>query len=306
MRCGEEAIELAANQHGVVAVWQLRAVGNLRQEIDRLRSSVDWEAVSTRVFLRAGAPRTDEQRLMAAVLDVSPGGALSGTSAAWLWGVPGFKPTPVHVTRHRGVSRRTSKLATVHEVIDLHPNQVKVVRGIPVVSPSRLVCELAGTNPKRAERVLDWLWTERLLDGRTFRRTVEQLAARGRKGSTLARELDAARGPGYVPPASGIEERFIDICDFPMERQVDLGGHEWCGRVDFKDVELPLVVEVLSEKHHASLVDVAADEARKTKLQAAGFTIVEVWDFEVWHRPPEVRERMRAARWRLLCQRRSA
>jgi very-short-patch-repair endonuclease len=306
MRSEEDAIELAAKQHGAVAIWQLRALGNLRQEVDRLRSSVDWEPVSTRVLLRAGAPRTDEQRLMAAVLDVSPGGAVSGTSAAWLWGVPGFTPMPVHVTRHRGISRRSSKLARVHEVIDLHPTQVKVVRGIPVVSPARLVCELAGSNPKRAERLLDWLWAERLVDGRTFHRTVEQLAVRGRKGSTLARALDAARGPGYVPPASGIEQRFQDICEFPMVRQVDVGGEEWCGRVDFKDPELPLVVEVLSEKHHASLVDTAADDARKARLRAAGFTIVEVWDFEVWHRPPDVRERIRAARWRLLSQRRSA
>ena len=245
-------------------------------------------------------PPTDDGMLMAAVLDASPGAAISGPTATWLWGVPGFRLSPVHVVRPRGVARRPSTLAVVHEVVDLHPSQIKVVRGIPVISPARLVCELCATHPHRAERALDRLWNERLLDGRTFRRTVEQLAGRGRTGSPLMRELDAARGPGYVPPASGLERRFMEICDFPMVRQVDLGDEEWCGRVDFKDPALPLVVEIQSERYHTSLVDQAADAARRARLEAAGAVVVEVWDTEVWHDPPTVRKRIRKARWALI------
>jgi very-short-patch-repair endonuclease len=302
MRLDQELLELAERQHGHVGVWQARAVGLDADEILRIRRSDDWRSVTKRVLVRTGVPTTDDGVLMAAMLDVSPGGAVCGPSAAWMWGVPGFRPSPVHVVRPRGIARRTSVLAAVHEVIDLHPSQVKVVRGISVVSPARVVCELAGSNPRRAERVLDWMWSERLVDGRTFRRTVEQLATQGRPGSTLMRELDEARGPGYVPPASGIERRFKEICDFPMERQVNVGGEEWCGRVDFKDPELPLVVEVQSEKYHASLVDKAADARRKEELELAGFAVVEVWDHEVWHTPDVVRDRIRKARWTLLCR----
>ncbi|MCU1380903.1 MAG: hypothetical protein JWN29_3886 [Acidimicrobiales bacterium] len=300
MRFEREAVDLAEGQHGVVATWQLRALGMLKQELPRLRDSPRWTLRSDRVLARSGAPHTDEQALMAAVLDASPGAAIAGPSAAWMWGVPGFPLRPIHVVRHRGVARRPSSLAVVHEVVDLHPTQIRVVRGITVISPGRLVCELAATHTHRAERVLDWLWTERLLDGRTFRLTVGQLAGRGRPGSTFLRELDAARGPGYVPPASGLERRFMAICDFPMARQVDAGGDEWCGRVDFKDPELPLIVEVQSEKYHTALVDKAADTARKARLEAAGFVVVEVWDVEVWHHPDVVRERIRSARWALL------
>src|SRR5207302_11249251 len=123
---------------------------------------------------------------------------------------PGFRPQPVHLVRPRGVSRRRSPLAIVHEVVDLFPGHVKIVDRVPVISPSRLAFELCGTHPGRAARVLDRLWSDRLLDGRAFQRTVGELADRGRSGSTLARELDAARGPGYVPPASGLEGRFAD------------------------------------------------------------------------------------------------
>jgi very-short-patch-repair endonuclease len=221
-----------------------------------------------------------------------------------MWGAPQFRLQPIDVLRHKGVARRDSEVARVHEVVDLAPNQVKVLDGIPVTSPARTVCDLAGSHPHLVERVLDRFWSERLLDGRTFRRTVEELKDRGRQGSTLFRELDAARGPGYVPPASSLERRFIEVCQWPMRRQVDSGGEEWCGRVDFRDERLPLVVEIQSERYHASLVDKATDTVRKAALQAAGFEVVEAWDTDVWHRPQLVNERIREVRLRL--QRRAA
>lgn len=238
--------------------------------------------------------------LMAGVLDASPGAAVAGRSAAALWAVPGFKAFPVELVRPRGLSRRRSELGVVHEVVDLSPSQLKVVQGITVVSPARLVCELAGSHQRRAEAVLDRLWSERLLDGRTFHLTVGELAASGREGSTLMRELDAARGPSYVPPASALERRFVQICDEPMRRQVDVGGETWCGRVDFRHPVLPLIVEVQSERYHASLVDKRADAARRARQEAAGFVVVEVWDTEVWHQPQVVNDRIRAAQQQLL------
>ena len=265
-----------------------------------MRQSGRWLDRSDRVLAVAGAPITDEQRLMAAMLDASPGAAIGGPSAAWIWGVAGFPIEPIHVNRHRGISRRPSSLAIVHEVVDLHPHHLKVVNGITVISPARFVCELAGTQPHRAERVLDRLWSARLLDGRIFRRTVEEFTDRGRTGSAYLHELDAARGPGYIPPASALERRFEEIIEWPMQRQVDAGGEEWCGRVDFKDRALPLLVEVQSEKYHASLVDQVADAKRRARLEAAGFVVVEVWDTEVWHRPQDVNERIRQARWHLI------
>lgn len=300
MRMRAEILELATKQYSLVATWQLRAFGLTRDDLYRLRRSDDWSPLSTRVLVRTGAAPSDDQRLMAAVLDASPGAVIAVPTAGWMWGAPGFRLNPIHVVRPKGMSRRPSPLAIVHEVVDLHPSHIKVMRGIPVISPSRVACELAGVQPHRAERVLDWLWSERLLDGEAFRRTVSQMRDRGRTGSTLFRELDAARGPGYVPPASGLEKRFMSICLWPMRRQVDSGGEEWCGRVDFRDFELPLLVEIQSERYHKALVDEVADAERKARLEAAGFTIVEIWDSAVWYRPDEVNEQIRQARHELL------
>jgi very-short-patch-repair endonuclease len=293
--------ELAAAQHSLVAVWQLQALGLDDTEVWRLRQGERWRPVTCRVLALVGGVDTDDRTDLAAVLDASPGAVLSHGAAARRWGAPGFGTDRLHLTRHRGVSRRISPLAKVHEVIDLLPEHVKEVRGVPLTSPARTVFDLAGSlHPARAERLLDWMWNERLLDGRTLDRTVSDLAARGRTGSALMRELATDRGPDYVPPASGLEARFVQILQragiASMRRQVDSGDGQWVGRVDFRDRELPLVAEINSEKHHTSLVDRAADAARTAALEAAGFTVLVFWDTQVWHDPDTVAAQVAAAR----------
>jgi hypothetical protein len=84
-----------------------------------------------------------------------------------------------------------------------------------------------------------------------------------------------------------------------LRRQVDTGDDEsWIARVDFTDAELPLRLEVQSERFHASLVDTRADRERLTKLDAAGFVTVTVTDTEVWHYPEVVADKVRQGRYK--------
>lgn len=107
----------------------------------------------------------------------------------------------------------------------------------------------------------------------------------------------------YVPPASGLEGRFAQIledADVPgFARQVDVGDERWCGRVDFRDQALPLIVEVDSERYHRALTDVQADRHRQQRIESAGFTVLRITDQQVWHRPGEVVNEVRRARARL-------
>jgi hypothetical protein len=269
MRLTRDITGVAATQHALVASWQLRAMGMRTWEIDRLRDGPHWDGLTKRVLALRGVPWDDDRRLMAAVLDASPGATIAGATALARWGAPGFRLEPIQVVRHRGVSRRTSPLAKIHEVVDLLPQQIKVVNGIPVSSPSLAICHIAATeHPKRVERALEWLIRERLVDGGVFRRTVDEYTGRGRSGSALLHELDDARGPGYVPYGSGNEMRFAEILERdgqrPMRRQASIiDGEEWTGRADFRDDDLPLVVEVQSEKYHSLLLDAAEDERRR-------------------------------------------
>lgn len=117
------------------------------------------------------------------------------------------------------------------------------------------------------------------------------------------REILDRRPPGRIPPASGLEGRFEQVLrdhGLPeMRRHVDCGGLAWDGRVDFRDRFLPLIVEILSERYHASLLDREADAARFEALTRNGFLVVPVWDTEVWNHPIVVIDRIRMARRQL-------
>ena len=126
-----------------------------------------------------------------------------------------------------------------------------------------------------------------------------ELLARGRTGSALIRELLGSRGAGYIPPASGLEASFLALVvaagiELPL-CQVDLGDDGWVGRVDFYYRRLRLVIEIDSEIHHSSKLDVETDEQRDRALQAAGFEVMRVREAELRDHPDDVIARVRAA-----------
>jgi very-short-patch-repair endonuclease len=300
--------DLARHQHSLATRAQAATfeVGreSLRSQLDRRH----WEALTKRVLRLRGSPHTPGQRAMAATLDVD--GVLSHTSAAAWWGLPGFSLDPLHVSVERRVNEVSSALATVHRIRALDARYVTVLRQVPVVRPELLVLQLcAVVHPDRAARALDRAWSMRLLSGPSTRRVLDEVATCGVRGVTVLRALLDERGDRYVPPASGLEGRFAEILERaglpPMDRQVDLGDDEqWCGRVDFRDRVLPLVVEVNSERFHTALLDVQADAARTKRLEAAGLVVVVVDDHQVFHDPRAVVEAVLAGR-RVAATRRS-
>lgn len=182
----------------------------------------------------------------------------------------------------------------------------KVHRGIPIVSPALVILQLAGSIGKdRVSRALDNAWSLRLLDGQTIDALLLRLGRRGRNGVTVLRQLRRQRPDPWVPPASNIEARFGDLAErngLKFRRQVDVGTEEWSGRVDFLADDLPLIVEILSERFHTSLADRADYEARRDRHAQMGFLVVEAWDHEIFHSPGLVIERIRRARSELLAR----
>ena len=295
---------MAERQHGLVLAQDALARCVTVEELRHLVRAGRIDQVTRRVLRSPGAPRTDAQAVLAAVLDAAPGAFACDHTAAALWEVRGYRLLPVHVVRGRGVTGRRTRLAVLHEVKHLLPHHVTVLRQIPVVRPERMVLDLcASEHPGRAARALDDAWRRRLLSGRSLRRLLDDASVQGRNGVRVLRELLDERGDDFVPPASNLERRFASIlaeAGLPsMRRQVDSGGDHWVGRVDFRDEHLSLVVEVQSERFHSALTDRVDDEARLAALDAAGFAVVEVTEAEVWHEPLEVARRVREARARL-------
>ena len=240
---------------------------------------------------------------MAAVLDAGHGAVVGRRTAAAIWSVPGFPgDRSVELTRARGQSSRTTTLGHVYPVRQLPDHLVTMVRGIPVVSLPYLLFQLAGSErPDRVERALSNVCTRSPAVLVRLHELLPELAEHGRNGITLMREWLSQNPPGQRVVASGLEGRLERILreagERPLHRQVDVGGHEWIGRVDFVDRELGILFEVDSLLHHTSDLDVANDALRDERLLSAGFrAVVRLPEEWIWYDRDRVVERVRGAR----------
>ncbi len=292
--------EMAERQHGVVSRAQARGLGASEDVLRSCVASPDWALLTTQVFRLVGAPRTFRQRSMAAVLDAGAAAAASHGTALALWGLPGPRPVTLDVSRRRGGTTRLSTMARVHTPRLWPPGHVTTVHGIPVTTMARTVFDLAGVlHPGRTERALDNALARHLTSLPALRAVTGEMVGHGRAGSALMRRLLADREGSYVAPESGLEARFASIlaaAGLPVPvRQLDVGGERWAGRVDHVDQERNLVIEIDSDLHHTTLTDRAADRRRDQALRKAGYRVVRVTEQQIWYRPHEVVEALKAS-----------
>jgi len=271
---------------------QARVMGATRKALAARSASPDWERVSPRVLRLSGSVRTFEQLCMAAALDAGPRAVVSHVSAARLWRLPGFIEDEVHVSRPRGGTRQPCQLGVAHEPRTLPPSHVTARDGVPLTTMARTLFDLAGSvHPARLERALDNALARRLTTATALRRATQDLAEHGRPGSTLMRTLLAERGTDYIAPESGLEARFLWLLRSnglsEPDRQADVGGDRWVGRVDFAFPGRRLLVEIDSALHHGSKLDREADRRRDIDLAAAGYRVLRITDDQVWFRPQE-------------------
>ena len=287
-----ELHRLTARQHSLVAWDQARSIGFTREALRHRVSRGTLEPVTARVLAATGAPRTERRRVMAAVLDAGPRTVAGRRTGAALWDVPGFPGTgAIELNRRRGSSGRTTELGLVFPLRYLPDHLVTAVDGIPVVTLPFLLYQLAGTErPDRVERALNTICTRSPAVLKRLHELLPELAEHGRNGIVFMRDWLDRNPPGSRPVASGLEGRFQRILseagERPLERQVDVGGHDWIGRVDFADLEIGALFEVDSLLHHTSELDQAHDAERDAQLLAAGWRsvsrIAEEW---IWYEP---------------------
>jgi len=292
---------LAARQRGLVTTRQARDLGLSRSALTHRLHRGALERVTRGVLRVGGAPVSTGQHLLGAVLACGGRCAVARASAAAIWGLPGFQPLPAHIVRQRDGTVPMTVPATVHTTTILPDSHLAELDGLRVTTPARTLVDLAGhVHPERLERLIDTAWSRRLVDGRLLHRTLHELEERGRAGIVVMRELLEVRGPDYRPPESNLEARFSRVLADdglpPMERQVDVGGEAWIGRIDFVDRACKVLVEINSDLHHTSLSDRRRDASRRAELEGAGGNLIEITEFELWFRPQEVADRTRRAR----------
>jgi hypothetical protein len=297
MRLDDVIDQVAASQHACIAIWQLRDLGASPTEITRLRQSRHWRALSRRVLVRTGAPATSEQRACAAVLEAGPQAALASFSAGALWRLgTRYQLLPACVMANRPAASFAGEIGHVYPRRGIPARWITTHLGIAVVRPELCIYQLAGlVHPGQAERALDTGLSMGLVTVQSMRDCHEELAEHGRNGTVVLRTLLAVRPIGFTPVATGLEGRFEQVIGTGWRRQVDSGGEMWAGRVDFRHLVYPVIIEVQSERYHSSLSSRRDDEIRREKLVRAGFIVAEVWDRQLWHAPDEARAIARGA-----------
>lgn len=241
---------------------------------------------------------------MAAVLDVDEGAGLWGKSGAALWGFGRFRSATPHVGTPR-TAVRGERLGQVHLLRHLEPGAMTTHLDIPVGRPEETVLWLAGMwthrwGPggfdiavARTAATLDHAWRSRLIDGNRIHALCERSGGRGRSGIVVFREVLRTRPPGYKPAGSALEDRFESTLPSTLrddlERQVGVGGEDApIGVVDYRHRRRPLLLEINGEAVHSPITARNADAERYAGLVAAGFEVMVVWEYDVFHQPHRI------------------
>jgi hypothetical protein len=233
------------------------------------------------VYRIAGTPKTWEQRALAEVLAAGPLARLSHRAGAALWVVPGFKPNRIEITKPHGANRRVGRIE-IHGSLWLPERHVTMRGPIPVVTPARMLCDIAGqVHPKKLARAVDNCLSLNIVKIDALIRTFEEWARRGRTGSAAMREVLEPRGEGYVAPASELEALFLEFLDeFGLEhpaREVALGDDEEpIGRVEMVYRDKMVLVELDGRRNHTALLDREADALRDMRFTAAGWSVLRI------------------------------
>ena len=95
----ERLARLAQGQLGLFTRHQALAVGASAKVVDGGLAAGRWQRVHRNVYRMAGAPGSDLQPLLAAVLAAGPGAVASHRAAAWLWELADEPELEVTVTK---------------------------------------------------------------------------------------------------------------------------------------------------------------------------------------------------------------
>jgi very-short-patch-repair endonuclease len=261
--------ELAARQHGVVSIGQLRARGISDDAVfGRVRSG--WlHRIHRGVYAVGYLGTSKESRWMAAVLACGDRAVLSHMSAAALWRLlrPVDGPVDVSTSARSGRARRVG--IRLHRSTTLSSGMVTERFGIPVTTPARTIEDLDGKVPPYLVR----------------RATRQAEMAKYRLGPAI-------RGDGT---RSDLERDFLALCRrhrVPAP-EVNVKVGRWT--VDFLWRRQRIAVETDFYDYHRGRVAFRDDRARELELRRQGFAVHRFSEEQVNEEPEEVAADLRDA-----------
>lgn len=292
---------LVRNQHGVVARWQLLALGWSRRAIEHGIAKGRLHRIHQGVYA-VGRPLIGQHaEWIGAVLVCGPAAVLSHSNAASLWRIRG-------VERGRAIDVSTPA-ATFHQRRGIRVHRRAALtgadltrrHGIPVTGPIctliDLATELARDQLEAAVNEADKLG---LTDPERLRVALDR--TRPRPGVGVIRDTLDRRT--FTMTDSGLERLFLPIARRAgmrrLQTQVVLNGYT----VDFYDSELGVVIETDGLRYHRTPSQQAADRLRDQAHTAAGLILLRFTTAQVRYDPLHVERVVTAVVRRLEADRR--
>ena len=266
-----EIAALAARQHGVVSRAQLLAIGMGRGAIHHRVTASLMHPVHRGVFAIGHTALAKEGLWLAAVLAGGDGARLGRRSAAALYGMRPASPARVEVI----VPRRRRKRTGIRFLeATLQPDEVTVLRGIPVTDPARTLLDLAAVlRPHQLEHAINETEHRRLVS----ELSLEALLARypRRKGTVALRAILERRAIGRTRTRNDLEAALIAVVDEhglprPATNQMIELPTGWA-EGDAVWFDQRLVVELDGYETHGTRHAFEDDRARDRELQAQGW-----------------------------------
>ena len=279
---------IGAERDGIVTAALAAKRGVDRQARARLRRRGVLVAVGRGVDRLRDHPFGFRSRCRAA-LDLAGDGAVLGLRTAArvreFYAYRAFED--VEVLARRADDHRL-EIGRLVQTRWLPPDHVTVVEGLAVTTAARTFFDLCGDpdpglryrHPYHA-RKMRMVYNDALARrGMTFTQEAAVLlvlAKRGRRGTSLAREILMTYGPKHQPTRSDTETLFLEFIrayalPVPERQGVITGPHGFIGTVDFVWRRAKVIVEVDSRWHDGPL-DEEADLERDELLRAAGYDV---------------------------------
>ena len=282
---GERVEQLAGQQHGCVAWWQLRELGLGEGAIRHQTATRRFIRVAPGVYV-VGHTATDiYARVMAAVLRAGPGALASHGTAAWIWDVGSGGGATIDVTRV-GRGRLRWGHVVVHHTRAIDDQDRAIRENVPVTSLARTLLDCAATKPHRVvRRMIEEAGRHGLFDLREVERACERYPRHRGTRPLTAILVDFKPEP---ITKSRLERLFLALCrraGLPLpETNAMVEGYEvdavWRGQ--------RLVVELDSRAHHLNPTAFEQDRVRDVTLQLAGYRVLRI----TWRRLREQPERV--------------
>jgi predicted transcriptional regulator of viral defense system len=281
---------LAARQHGVFTLGQACALGLSESAVRRRAQSARLFRIHRGVYaLVARRLLSREGRWLAAVLACGDQAALSHRSAAHLHELRATTRAGIDVIvagtmphRHPGID--------LHRSVNVAPNDVTTIRGIPVTTIDRTLLDLAAVVGRhQLARALHQADLLRLLDVSSIARQLER-NPHAPGASTLRAELDLPTELNDSP----LEDRFLAAWRAsggpePERRPyIDPGDGGVLLRPDFVWRDAKVAVETDGRETHDTRAAFEEDRLRDQRLTAAGWIVIRVTDRQLTDEPGRI------------------